>query len=1214
MKNFISPINHTESVLSSSTISAMIKRTKELELEYFAMADQGTMISGLKTYMKATDKGIKPILGIELYFKDNECELIAKTPSENIKYFTIAIHAQDQDAYQALVQLTSESRKEKVKVGENTFNLYNFKDLQAISKLNITVTTTDIESMVSKHLLVGRADLSVKYYEKLKSIFGSKFYPSLIAYPYDKYWNALVRAEIGGVTVDLPVDSMMETDRFNKARVSELASNHRHSEIKKLFINGVSFNVKPEFNKIGKATLVNIFSDMPNGDVNANANKLILSLAMKYDDLDRVLINSYSFYANAGDKVVQDMKLGSEQRFNHTQHMRSSEDAVDYLSSMGIPQATIAKLIENTHNWASLFSDFKLKYDYRLPSSDTENPEQKLMEIIKSVGRMKWDDPRYTEQLKDEFKLLTQNGVINLIPYFLPIVDVYKFYDDNGYLTGPARGSAGGFLISYLTGITHLDPIKYELSTSRFLTMDRVQQGNLPDIDCDLESREPLVGKDGNGGYLFEKYGNKAAQVSTRTLLRIKSAILDANRFMNGGTVEEEVAALSKGLPNTPQGVNDADYVFGYEKDDGTHVDGLIEVDEKLKKYAEDRPQEWDIVTRALSLARQNSRHACAFVVADRPIEDIVPIMEVGGVKRVTQPEHKECEWAGLIKYDFLVVKQLQDIKLAIKYINSKNNDGKQRKPGWFSHNGQETYIWDLPEEIGVFNMLSRGETESVFQLHSVTATPIVMDVRPTSVVDCAVITSLGRPGPLDFIDEKTGRNMAEEYAARKRGDSKSDLPILQEMLPETYGVLVFQEQITKLATELAGMNVEDSENVRIAVGKKKQKLIDSLKPIFIEGASKKVDAQTANTIWDMMETFARYGFNKSHAVAYSAISYACAYLKHHYKLEWWAAVLSNAPDKEINELYFKYVKDLLIPPDINTSTEQMEIDYRENKIRNKLSIISGLGNATVDKIIEGRPYKDIKDFVEKKVCGASMAKKLIRVQVLDSLFPNKTSLRDKFFMYDKAVAELQWESKVADYDRQISEASPEDVEKIEIRKQKYIKKGPKEVDYDDDLDISPKEELLVKKSIFPTMQMDLMATLKRDSSLMITETNIGGYIYNLVLGTNNFTGKPQEYKVFTPQVFQKIDENEVNSDVYFAVPGFVIDAKEFTYKNGSRKALKIIIDSSGYISEKVIWPDYNTGELKYPESLKKGCIAWFFYSKKVGKPYTNIMNVVVET
>lgn len=1212
MMNFISPINHTESALSGSTVSAMIKRTKELGLDYFAMADQGTMLACLKSYMKATSKGVKPILGVEIYFKDKNCDIIANTPAENIKYFTLALHAKDQDAYQALVKMVSED-KDKVQVGEQFFNLYNFEDLQNISKYNITVTTTDVESIVAKPLLVGRADISVKYYQKLKDIFGDKFHPSLITYPYDKYWNALVRAEIGGITVDLPVDSMMATDRFNKAKVAELAGNHRHSEIKQLTINGVNFNVKPSHNKIGKASIINVFSDLPGGDVNANANKLILSLAMKHGDLDRILLSSYSFYAGAGDKVVQDMKLGSEKRFSHKQHMRTSEEAMEYLKSIGVKQELVEKFIQNTHNWANLFSEFKLDYTYRLPNPETDNPEKKLMEIIKEVGRMKWDDSRYTEQLKEEFKLLSQNGVVNLIPYFLPIVDVYKYYDDNGHLTGPARGSAGGFLISYLVGITHIDPIKYELSTSRFLTMDRVKQGNLPDIDCDLESREPLVGSDGNGGYLFERYGKRAAQVSTRTLLRVKSAILDANRFING-SVQEEVAALAKSLPNTPPNTNDLEFVLGYEDDRGNHIDGLIDLDPKLKKYSEEHPDEWDIVIRALSLSRQNSRHACAFVVADRDIEDVVPIMEVGGVKRVTQPEHKECEWAGLIKYDFLVVKQLQDIKLAIEYINQKNNDDKERKPGWFSHKGQETYIWDLPEEQDVFNMLSRGETESVFQLHSVTATPIVMDVRPTSVVDCAVITSLGRPGPLDFIDEKTGRNMAEEYAARKRGESKSDLPILDEMLPETYGVLVFQEQITKLAKELAGMNVEDAENVRIAVGKKKKKLIDSLKPIFVEGASKRVGAETANTVWDMMETFARYGFNKSHAVAYSVISYACAYLKFHYPLEWWAAVLSNAPDKEINELYFKYVKDLLLPPDVNTSSEKMEIDYRENKIRNKLSIIAGLGNSTVDKIIEGRPYKDIKDFAAKKVCGPSMAKKLIRVQVLDSLFPPNTHLRDKFFMYDQAVATLKWEEKLADYDRQIAEASPEDREKIEKRKQKYFDKGPKEVDYDDILDVGPKEELLIKKSIFPTMQMDLMSTLKKDSKLMVNEAEINGYRHYLVMGTNKFTGKPTEYRVFTPQAFKRVDESDVNSDVYFAVPGYIMDAKEFSYKNGSRKALKILIDSSGYVSEKVLWPDYNTGELIYPESLKKGSIAWFFYSKKAGKPYTNIMDIVVET
>jgi DNA polymerase-3 subunit alpha len=331
-------------------------------------------------------------------------------------------------------------------------------------------------------------------------------------------------------------------------------------------------------------------------------------------------------------------------------------------------------------------------------------------------------------------------------------------------------------------------------------------------------------------------------------------------------------------------------------------------------------------------------------------------------------------------------VSALKDINLCLKYINKKHGN-KDVETGYFYHNDKKEYIWDLPEDMDVFKMLWQGKTETVFQLNSTTATPLVKKIKPESVLDCAVITSLGRPGPLDFIDEKTGRNMAEEYAYRKAGLSKGDLPILEQLIPETYGVLVFQEQVTKIARELGQMSVIDAENVRIGMGKKKIKLLNSLKPQFIKGASQKVGEELAEKVWSMMATFARYGFNKSHAVAYSVISYACAFLKHHYPLEWWAAVLSNADDKEINEVFYKYVKDMVLPPDVNTSTEQMEVDYNINKIRNKLSVISRLGETAAENIIDKRPYKDLKDFVEKGACGPALTRKLVYVGALDSLF-----------------------------------------------------------------------------------------------------------------------------------------------------------------------------------------------------------------------------------
>lgn len=1209
--NHISPCNHPESPLSGSTVESMIDRTKELGLDYFAITDNGYLSSVLKGYTYAQENKIKVIAGVELFFRDDNCDIIRNTPSERIKYFKIIVHAKDQVAYQKIVKMCSDQTKKPVWVADNKYNLFTWKDLEDLAKFNITVTTSNIECMVSKHLLVGRADLALKYYEKLRNIVGpDNFYPSIVPYKQDKYWSTVVRVNLGDKVVTIPAYDRVSTDHYAKAQAIELTRRgNRHSMLQAVFIDKVKFNVATEYQHIQSAKLLNTFQDMPGGDIQTKANKLIIALANKFGDQDKLLINNYAYYATKEDKIVQDMKLGDEKRIYQPQFMASTDEIREYMmTELGWVDHSITMLVEHSHKWAKNFENFTLKYNYRLPTPEGD-PKQLLVEHIKKVGRMKWDDQRYLDQFKEEFKLLTDNGVINLIPYFLPIVDVYDFYKKNGYLTGPGRGSAGGFLISYLIGITHIDPIKYELSSPRFLTMDRVKQGNLPDIDCDLESRVPLVGKDGSSGYLFNKYGNKAAQVSTRTLLRIKSAILDANRFLNNGKVDDEVAKLSKSLPNTPQGVDDLEYVLGYEDDQGSHKKGLLEQNDDLQKYAVERPAEWDLVKRALSLARQNSRHACAYLVADTDIEDIIPTFEVGGVKRITQPTAKQCEYAGLVKYDFLVVSSLKDINLCIKYINKKNKS-TGLETGHFMHDGKDTYIWDLPQDQAIYKMLGDGKTESVFQLNSAGSTPTVMKVKPTSIVDLATITSLERPGPKDF-EIRAGVTMVDEYIDRRHGRSVGDIPVLNELLPETFGVLVFQEQVTKIAKELGQMNVEDSENVRIGMGKKKKKLLDSLKPVFIDGASKKTDKETAEKIWSMMETFARYGFNKSHAVAYVVISYACAFLKYHYPLEWWASVLSNADQKEINEVFYKYVKDMVLPPDINTSTEQIEVDYSLGKIRNKLSMISGIGEKAAEKIIAKRPFADITDFVRKKACGYAMTKKLIHVGALDSFFSPGETLINKIQQYEKAVKQVEFEEKLIKYDEKIAEFTQNGDEKGVARtlkaKQKMVESGPSEPDFDDfyvSLKLKPKTDYLVKKSIFPTMNLDLLSVLKKDSKALILK------------------GKPNDTLIdkwgdsvvlVSGEHLQHVDNIEVKKDVKICVPGYVMKSETFTYQGGSRKALKMIIDSSGYISEKVLWPHYETGELIYPEGLEDGAIAYFIYTKKPGKPYTNIGEIIVE-
>lgn len=1204
MKNYLSPGNHPDSFLSGATIESMVEHTKKMGLEYFSCTDHGYLTGAVKSYNIAKKKKLKPIIGIELYFKDNHCNICQNTPSEKIKYFKCIVNALDQVAYQKLAEMTSEVRPQITQFGVS-YPLFDWSDLEVLSKYNVTVSTADIEDMVSKHLLVGQKHNAIKYYKKLKELFKDNYYPAILPIDISQYWKEMVQITSNDMVYYIPARDRVITDSSNRAKAVELTYRFsKHKKILNVFVNKIKYPVEEKYQTIDKAVLINQFEHF-GYDLQEEANKTILLLAKSHGDLDRVLINHYAYYADSGDKIVQDMKLGEEHRIYQKQHIQTSEESFEFFKqTLKIPQPFFEKLIENTHNWAKRFDGFELKYNYQLVDYGPE-PEKIMMEIINKVGRMKWDNPIYVKQFQEEKDLLVNNGVVNLVPYFLPIVEVIEHYKKHGRLVSVGRGSAAGFLLSYLMGITQIDPIRYGLYSSRFLTLDRVLNNTLPDIDVDLESRELLVGNDGNGGFLKEKYDGKYAQISTRTLLRLKSSILDACRFVNG-SVDEEVTKLSKSLPSTPQGVEDYDFIFGYEKD-GNHVMGIFEQNKDLQKYAETRPKEWEIVKKSLSMTRQFSRHACSYVLSSQPIEKTVPIMKVGLVDRVTQLEAKDVEFAGMIKYDFLVINAAKKIRVCLNYINTKNKE--KPEVGYFTHQGKLTYVWDLPEDQDVFTAVSEGKTETVFQLNTVSVLPFVKAIKPKSIEDFAVITSLVRPGPLDFVDPSTGRNMAEEYIERRFGRSKSDIPILDQLLPETYGVLTYQEQLNKLAINLAGMSAEDGENVRIATAKKKPKLMAELKPKFVDGASKKVTKEEAEKIWDIMETFAGYSFNLSHAISYSVVSYACAFLKYHYPLEWWAAILSTEPDKTINEEFYPYIKDMVLPPDINVSTEQISIDYDRNKLRSKLSMITGLGEKAANKIMESRPYSDIKDFVRKKVAGDSLAKKLIHVGVLDSLFNINDSLLSKIHQYEKAKVDIEFENKRTQYENEmsligVSIKDEKEIKKLTNKYNKFLKDGPKEPKFDPVYQLIEGDKLLdfqMKKAVFPTINLDLYNIVINHSKQDITPYKNG---YKITFNKENF--------YVSGEVLQKLDETNVRDKVYMVCSGYILDCEIFSYHK-TKKALKILIDSSGYISEKVLWPNYETQELKYDPRLKKGAIAHFVYYKKPDSPYTNIIDIIIE-
>lgn len=1195
----VSPHNHCESFLTGSTLANMIAKAKATGRTHFAYTDNGHLSSALKAYnlcKPEKDPKIlkdKPYLanklqfiaGLEFYFYDPSCSIISGSSASRCQYFQATIYCKDQSAYQELIKIVSQTDLATIELYDDKVQLFTWAELESLAKFNTElVIGGSVHDMVGKVFLAGCPQQSFQVFLKLKDLFQDRLSVALLCEKWDRKFSQVVEIKYKDGTKDSVLASdTVSTDKARNIRSLDLVTKKHHTFVKSKRVGSTFFEIGKE---IYSAKLHKGYLPLP-VDASLKINQLLYNLAKKFNV--NIMVTDYAFYCDREDKIVQELVLEGRTKLYPTLNMKSKEEFSWYLAeTMGLNDLEMNAIYLNNDKWASKFDNFELKYEPRLAECEGTGIKR-VMEIIQKNGRMKWDDPVWIARLKEELAVIEQNGIFSMTPYFLPIHDVMAHYKDNQRLTGPGRGSAAGSLLAFLMGITQVDPFRFNLSFSRFYSMDRIRDKKLADIDSDLEDRELLTGKDGKSGYLYGRWGNKAAQISTRTMLRLKSSIKDANRYIKG-KVEPEIEILTKSLPSPPQGVTDNEFIFGFEDQEGEHTDGLIETSEDLLKYTEERPQEWSLVQKMLGITRAQSIHACAFVIADRPITDIVPTK----LGHITQYTAKESEDSGLVKYDFLVINQLKDARICLKFANEHDQSGVAFDH--LMHKGKPTYIWDLPEELEVFQSIWGGDTEMVFQISTQSMIPYVKSIKPESIEDLAIILALVRPGPLDFIDTITGRSMAEEYVHRRQGGEYSDIQILTELIPETYGVLVYQEQVNKIARELAGFDGSAAEKLREAIGKKKLTTLLAIKPKFVSGcvASGKVSQKEAEELWERIATFGRYAFNKSHAISYAFVTYACMFLKHHRKLEWLAAVATNAPEKEITGKLWPHLKPYFASPDINLSTEEMVIDYKNNLIRAKLGVIRGLGEKTATPIIASRPYVDIKDFVQKEVATSSLTRKLIHVGVLDSLFPPKLSFLEKLKMFEDCLQVRAFLEKKA---------------KADADGKKMRNTQPKEgVLPEEYLNLHPMTEAAMKKAVLPSLVVGLYDLGAKYSKGLCPKSR-----YISILNSRNI---PTMFvnSEFLLQLAES-DGMSLEKDVYVAATGYVNEISEFSYSGNTKKALKLILDFDGIsLGELAMWPDYNTGELIYDRNTKKGCIITVIFRKRKDRKEMNIQEFILES
>lgn len=574
----------------------------------------------------------------------------------------------------------------------------------------------------------------------------------------------------------------------------------------------------------------------------------------------------------------------------------------------------------------------------------------------------------YFERLQRELDVINQMGFAS---YFLIVSDFVTYAKKNGIPVGPGRGSAAGSLVAYALDITEIDPISWGLLFERFLNPER---RGMPDIDVDLcmEGREEVL------KYVSRKYGGRdhVAQIITFGKMQARAVIRDVGRALD--MPYQQVDKIAKLIPAIPN----------------ISLEEAIANEPRLSALAAKNPTVERLLTiaRALEgLPRHASTHAAGVVVSDRPLSHYVPLYRGTKGEVVTQFDMKGIEQVGLIKFDLLGLKTLTSIQKTLKLIE-KNHKVKI-----------ELSQIDLKDKA-TYKLLCQGDTCGVFQLESSGMRDLLKRLKPSCFEDLIAIVALYRPGPLES-------GMIDEFIKRKHGKIpvKYELPQLESILKETYGVVVYQEQVMKIAEALAGYTLGEADVLRKAMGKKRPEIMAKERSRFLEGATGKgIERKKAEHIFDLIEKFGSYGFNKSHSTAYALIAYRTAYLKAHYPLEFMASLLTcemGSTDevvKYINECQEKGIK--VLPPDVNLSEADFTVE--KDKIRFGLAAIKNVGGGAIFSIIDARkdgPFSSLVDFC-KRVDQRKVNRRVIESLIKAGAFDGFAKRKQLMFILPKAI------------------------------------------------------------------------------------------------------------------------------------------------------------------------------------------------------------------
>ncbi len=876
--NFVHLHLHTSYSLQDSSIrhSALFKKAEEFGMPAVAMTDHGNMFGAVEFYNAARKRGIKPILGCEVYVAPGSRH--EKTSKENLRdaSYHLILLSENETGYKNLLKLITKGYLEgfyyKPRID---------KELLAEHSEGLIALSSCVRGEVAHNVNRENVPRAVKVASQYAEIMGE-----------------------GNFFLELQNHHLENQDKINK----ELIGIGKKLNLPVVATNNCHYIDRKDFR--------------------AHEILLCLQTGKTINDPYRMQYPKDEFYFKSPQEMIALFKETPEAIENTLKIAERCNVELEF-GKLNLPEYPIPE---------------SYTLETYLDERSREGLEKRFKELTQR--KIEFDRETYVKRLDRELGIINKMGYPG---YFLIVWDFIHHARKNGIPVGPGRGSAAGSVVAYALKITDIDPMQYDLLFERFLNPERV---SMPDIDIDfcMDGRDEVI------KYVTEKYGGNqnVTQIITFGSMNAKGVIRDVGRVLD--MTYGEVDKLAKLVPNK----------LNVTLDDAFKEEPQFE---KLRKENPKVAELLDIAKNLEGLQRHCSTHAAGVVISSKALTEFCPLYKGGNDDVVTQYAMGSVEMLGLLKMDFLGLRTLTVINNALKMIKQSQNIGLD--------------IGAIPlNDPATYKLLCDAKTLGVFQLESSGMRDLLKKLKPDCFEDIIALLAMYRPGPLES-------GMVDDYVKRKHGtmQAKYDLPELEAILKETNGVILYQEQVMKIASVLAGFTLGDADLLRRAMGKKKAEEMAAQREKFMLGSQEnKFDAKKSEKIFDLMEKFARYGFNKSHSAAYAQISYQTAYLKAHYPLEFFGALITS--DMDNTDKVLRYIHDCremkiaVQPPDVNLS--QRDFSVLDNKLVFGLGAIKNVGGKAIDNIIEAR--KGLGKFSSMEQLCENVDMQLVNKRVFESL------------------------------------------------------------------------------------------------------------------------------------------------------------------------------------------------------------------------------------